>query len=141
MAYEFKKLSAVEAVETPADTANVLIEEDGVIKKTPSGMFTGGGGDAYDLDVLVDDSGKREVLTGSYDELYAKLIACVPVKVRIRYVREWYYEEHFPVEVWYDGDNEYISIWALYQHGRRRYNFRPDNSVEVANSVVFATES
>lgn len=44
MAYEFKKLSAVEAVETPADTANVLIEENGVIKKTPSGVFTGGGG-------------------------------------------------------------------------------------------------
>lgn len=33
MAYEFKKLSDVAAVETPADTANVLIEEDGVIKK------------------------------------------------------------------------------------------------------------
>lgn len=32
-AYEFKKLSSVESVETPADTANVLIEEDGVIKK------------------------------------------------------------------------------------------------------------
>jgi hypothetical protein len=45
MAYEFKKLSAVEAVETPADTANVLIEEDGKIKKTPSGVFTGGGAD------------------------------------------------------------------------------------------------
>lgn len=32
-AYEFKKLSDVTAVETPSDTANVLIEEDGVIKK------------------------------------------------------------------------------------------------------------
>jgi hypothetical protein len=39
MAYEFKKLSAVEVVETPADTANVLIEENGKIKKTPSGVF------------------------------------------------------------------------------------------------------
>ena len=34
MAYEFKKLSAVEAVEAASDTANVLIEENGVIKKT-----------------------------------------------------------------------------------------------------------
>jgi hypothetical protein len=33
MAYEFKKLSDVAAVEIPADTANVLIEEDGIIKK------------------------------------------------------------------------------------------------------------
>ena len=35
MAYEFKKLSDVAAVEIPADTANVLIEEDGIIKKVP----------------------------------------------------------------------------------------------------------
>lgn len=35
MAYEFKKLSDVAAVETPADTANVLIEEDGAVKKVP----------------------------------------------------------------------------------------------------------
>lgn len=33
MAYDFKKLSDVAAVETLTDTANVLIEEDGVIKK------------------------------------------------------------------------------------------------------------
>lgn len=32
---EFKKLSAVEAVEAVSDTANVLIEENGVIKKAP----------------------------------------------------------------------------------------------------------
>lgn len=43
MAYEFKKLSAVEAVETPADTANVLIEEDGVIKRTPKSEVGGTG--------------------------------------------------------------------------------------------------
>lgn len=32
---EFKKLSAVEMVETVGDAANVLIEEDGVIKRVP----------------------------------------------------------------------------------------------------------
>lgn len=32
---EFKKLSDVEIIETPIDTANVLIEEGGVIKKAP----------------------------------------------------------------------------------------------------------
>lgn len=32
---EFKKLSAVEAVETVGDAAHVLIEEDGVIKRAP----------------------------------------------------------------------------------------------------------
>lgn len=43
MAYEFKKLSDVAAVETPADTANVLIEEDGVIKKAPKSAVGGAG--------------------------------------------------------------------------------------------------
>lgn len=35
MAYEFKKLSAVEVVAEPDESANVLIEENGVIKKAP----------------------------------------------------------------------------------------------------------
>lgn len=35
MAYEFKKLSAVEAVEAVSDAASVLIEENGVIKRAP----------------------------------------------------------------------------------------------------------
>lgn len=44
MAYEFKKLSDVAVVETPTDTANVLIEEDGVIKKAPKSAVGGAGG-------------------------------------------------------------------------------------------------
>lgn len=35
MAFEFKKLSDVEVVEEPTESANVLIEENGVIKKAP----------------------------------------------------------------------------------------------------------
>ena len=41
MAYDFKKLSDVAVVETPADNANVLIEEDGVIKKVAKGEVGG----------------------------------------------------------------------------------------------------
>lgn len=44
MAYDFKKLSDVAVVETPADTANVLIEEDGVIKKVAKDKVGGTGG-------------------------------------------------------------------------------------------------
>lgn len=39
---EFKKLSDVEIVETPMDTANVLIEENGVVKKAPKEAIGGG---------------------------------------------------------------------------------------------------
>ena len=38
---EFKKLSAVEAVESVSDTASVLIEENGVIKRAPKGEVGG----------------------------------------------------------------------------------------------------
>lgn len=38
---EFKKLSAVEAVNEVADTANVLIEENGIIKKAPKSAVGG----------------------------------------------------------------------------------------------------
>ena len=44
MAYEFKRLSDVEVVETPTEIANVLIEEDGVIKKAPKTAVGGAGG-------------------------------------------------------------------------------------------------
>ena len=39
---EFKKLSAVEMIETVSDASNVLIEEDGVIKRAPKEEVGGG---------------------------------------------------------------------------------------------------
>lgn len=42
---EFKKLSEVEVVAEPTESANVLIEEDGVIKKAPKTAVGGGSGD------------------------------------------------------------------------------------------------
>lgn len=43
---EFKKLSDVEVVAEPTKSANVLIEEDGVIKKAPK-TAVGGGADNF----------------------------------------------------------------------------------------------
>lgn len=48
---EFKKLSDVEVVAEPTESANVLIEENGVIKKAPVSEV--GGGSNFDLDVLI----------------------------------------------------------------------------------------
>ena len=42
MAYNFKSIADVEVVAEPADTANVLIEENGVIKKAPKTAVGGG---------------------------------------------------------------------------------------------------
>lgn len=52
MAYNFKSIADVEVVETPAETANVLIEENGVVKKAPK---TAVGGEMADLVIRVDD--------------------------------------------------------------------------------------
>lgn len=44
MAYEFKKLGEVEALEDVPDGANALIEVDGAIKRVPGTGLGGGGG-------------------------------------------------------------------------------------------------
>lgn len=46
MAYEFKKLSDVDVVAEPTESANVLIEENGVIKKAPK-TAVGGDGEVF----------------------------------------------------------------------------------------------
>lgn len=56
---EFKKLSEVEVVETPADTANVLIEEDGVIKKVTKDAV--GGSTAKTFEFTFDNGGKLKI--------------------------------------------------------------------------------
>lgn len=67
MAYEFKKLSDVEIVAEPTDSANVLIEENGVIKKAPKATVGGSSSNA-DI-VLIDDGGNIYLEKGSYDAL------------------------------------------------------------------------
>lgn len=48
MAYNFKSIADVEVVAEPAESANVLIEENGVIKKAPK-TAVGGAGEEADL--------------------------------------------------------------------------------------------
>ena len=52
---EFKKLSAVEAVEAVGDSAHVLIEENGVIKRTPK-TAVGGSGETPDMVITVNSN-------------------------------------------------------------------------------------
>lgn len=46
MAYNFKSIADVEVVVEPTESANVLIEENGVIKKAPKTAVGGAGGEA-----------------------------------------------------------------------------------------------
>ena len=53
---EFKKLSDVEVVAEPAESANVLIEENGVIKRAPKTAVGGAGGGDSTIVVKLDNS-------------------------------------------------------------------------------------
>ena len=56
MAYEFTKLSTVETVNVPSSDANVLIEENGIIKKAPKSAVGGGGGGAGQImEIRIDE--------------------------------------------------------------------------------------
>lgn len=93
---EFKKLSAVEAVDAVSETANVLIEENGVIKKADKALIGAqadwaetdessvsfiknkpeniGGGGGYDAVIrYVEPWENPELISGSYDDLVAKV--------------------------------------------------------------------
>lgn len=74
MSYEFKRLSDVEVVEKPATAANVLIEENGVIKKAPKSAVGGGEWDLVIVDDYYDDVNSQTIESGSYQNVYNKIM-------------------------------------------------------------------
>ena len=66
MSYEFKKLSDVDVVAEPTESANVLIEENGVIKKAPKTAVGGGSEPIRIIHELENDSISCNY---SYDEI------------------------------------------------------------------------
>lgn len=64
MNYEFKKLSDVDVVAEPAESANVLIEENGVIKKAPKTAV--GGSSSWDAIIDVGDQ-EQNIYSGDLD--------------------------------------------------------------------------
>lgn len=93
MAYEFKSLGTVDVVETVTDTANVLIEEDGVIKRAPKSEV-GGVKEEFDIDIvanlvsITDDDYNWEfdiIHASSYNDIGAKLEMGIEPKGRIMF--------------------------------------------------------
>lgn len=66
---EFKKLSDVEVVAEPTESANVLIEENGVIKKAPKSAVGGGMGGSLMVKILVDQEAGTTSFDRTYDEI------------------------------------------------------------------------
>lgn len=67
---EFKKLSAVEKIEKPSDTANVLIEENGIVKKAPKTAVGGADEKTYYIWHTKDSLTATE---GLYDAIKTKV--------------------------------------------------------------------
>lgn len=98
MAYEFKKISDVEVVAEPTDAANVLIEENGVIKKAPK--TTVGGNSDWDAIIDLGDLEQRlnefdafsissidlKFAKGSLEELQTKPSDGLKVLIKYNYV-------------------------------------------------------
>lgn len=86
MAYDFKRLGDVDLVDAPAKNANVLIEENGIIKKAPKDAVGGGAGGGCDAMLIFEDLDYSEYgtfATGNYQTLYDKINALQEVKVLV----------------------------------------------------------
>lgn len=69
---EFKRLSDVEVVAEPSETANVLIEENGIIKKAPK-TAVGGGGEGGGYFITFDGDDGKQTVVASTENLYKKI--------------------------------------------------------------------
>lgn len=93
MAYNFKSIADVEVVAEPAESANVLIEENGVIKKAPKTAV--GGNTEWDaiIDLIEGSSGyfaSMELVSGSYKDLKEKIFSGILPNVLMRYTNGTY---------------------------------------------------
>lgn len=87
---DFRKLSTVEKVESVKDSATVLIEEDGVIKRMPNTMNAPQAIDpyaAYDCVFIVSNVAPTgayqglKLIKGDYETIYNKYINLEPINV------------------------------------------------------------
>ena len=110
MAYNFKSIADVDIVAEPAKSANVLIEENGVIKKAPK-TAVGGSGNGSETVIIFTESNNLFGVPAP-DGLYEKL--------------QDLFNNHIPlnlVSYMLTGDNRYFPL--------------PMNSVYIAEDNVF----
>lgn len=70
---DFKKLSDVEVVAEPIESANVLIEEDGVIKKAPK-TAVGGAGGGIVIHFTINEDDELEIPVFDFNEIKSSIL-------------------------------------------------------------------
>lgn len=134
---EFKKLSDVEVVETVSDSANVLIEENGVIKKVPKSQVGGNVSDGSvssnaGLSIIVCVENYNFQVVSAPDNLYEVIEkmfnegAIVPLNIytcefqdgECTHIDQWKlsihkYSDRFEIQ----SDNYTCSVMNIYSNG------------------------
>ena len=64
---EFKRLSDVEVVAEPTESANVLIEENGVIKKAPKTAVGGAGSVEPDMVITINERSSARITSDTFN--------------------------------------------------------------------------
>ena len=137
MAHEFKKLGDVEIAEAISESANVLIEENGAIKRVPKSAVGGGGGMGVS-NMLVTvvptntDAGIVMVPSHTYAEVEDALNANADVRLRMLNdnVSEYYWLRRWQV-------GSYCFFQAMNQTGQSSFTLstvtlNADNSVTMS---------
>ena len=134
MAYEFKRLSDVEVVAEPAESANVLIEENGVIKKAPK-TAVGGSNTEWNAIIEVVEGGSgyfssMELVSGDFESLKEKIFAGAFPNVLVRYLDGSYATGISKVNGFcYYSDDNFIRCDFLINNNQRKVNINPDGSI------------
>lgn len=131
---EFKRLSDVEVVAEPIESANVLIEENGVIKKAPKTVVGGGGGETPDLVININTQPYNpitaDIITfaeGSIDNIFSALSEKrVPI-VKLKFFKEtqadyYYTASELMANVYRYGSELYFSYIYPMTHNGVVYN-------------------
>ena len=136
MAYNFKSIADVEVVAEPAESANVLIEENGVIKKAPK-TAVGGGITEWDaiIDLIEGSSGyfaSMELVSGSYEDIKEKIFSGILPNVLMRYTNGSYMTGISKVSGFYCNsyEEEFIRLTFPCNYDLREVRLYPDGRVE-----------
>ena len=138
MAYNFKSIADVEVVAEPAESANVLIEENGVIKKAPKTAVGGAGGNT-ECDAIIDlidgSSGffdSMELVSGTYEDLKEKIFAGILPNVLMRYTNGTYITGTSKVSSFccISDEEEFINLGFLCYYDMRHVKLYPDGRIE-----------
>jgi hypothetical protein len=137
MAYNFKSIADVEVVAEPTESANVLIEENGEVKKAPKTAV--GGANKWDavIEYYNDDDFYIKLISGDYKTIYNKIMVEKEIpQIKVISTYNYYGPWHgvSSASAMYHEGNDYITICfcaqMYYSNDQTQIYLYSDNSIE-----------